>query len=143
LLKEPLKVVGLDTNVLVRYIVEDDTEQASLARQLIEGKCTAAKPAHITLLVLCELIWVLGRSYNCTKQQLSTVLENILLTECFDIEHHDLAWAAFHDYDRTNVDFADCLISRLNQAKGSSTTFTFDKKAANLDLYTLLQENAI
>ena len=131
-------MVGLDTNVLVRYIVEDDAEQATLARQLIEITCSPANPAQISLIMLCEVVWVLDRAYSCTRDQLSTVLENILLTECFDVAYHDLAWVALHEYKASNADFADCLISRLNHARGSKTTYTFDKKAARLPHNTLL-----
>ena len=134
-----LKVIGIDTNVLVRYIVEDDFEQAVQARQLIENVSSVKNPAFISLLVLCELVWVLKFSYKCDRQQIAVVLENVFLTESFVFENHEVAWVAFHDYTEGSADFADCLIARLNQQNDCSTTYTFDKKAAKLANSTLLK----
>jgi predicted nucleic-acid-binding protein len=131
-------MIGLDTNVLVRYIVEDDPSQAELARKVIEEQCSADDPACINLMVLCELVWVLERLYRCSRAQINEVLHNLLLTECFLVEHHDIAWQAFRDFGNSNADYADCLISRLNHYNGSVTTLTFDKKAAGLSCSTLL-----
>ena len=136
-------MIGLDTNVLVRYIVEDDPEQASLATRLIDEKSSAQKPAFISLMVLCELVWVLARAYDCDRAQIREVLKNILLTENFMIEHHDIAWKALHDYEEGNADYPDCLISRLNQSYDCKTTWTFDKKASKLPHNTLLTKKQI
>lgn len=132
-------MIGLDTNVLVRYIVQDDKKQAELARILIEEKCDSANPAHISLIVLCEIVWILNGPYKATKTQIIEVLQNILLTETFDIELHDTAWIALKDFTETNADYADCIIARLNQEKGCSTTYTFDKKAAKLPCSQLFE----
>ena len=131
-------MIGLDTNVLVRYLVGDDPRQADLARQAIEGKCSAAKPARIALIVLCELVWVLNGAYCYERTLIVQVLRQILVTESFEIEHHSLAWKAWRDYATGSADYADCLIARLNQASGCSYTCTFDRKAARLAGFTLL-----
>ena len=136
-------MIGLDTNVLVRYIVEDDPKQAELATKLIDERSNAQKPAFISLMVLCELVWVLTRAYSCDRIQVKEVLQNLLLTENFMIEHHDIAWLAFNDYDETNADYPDCLISRLNQASECTTTWTFDKKASKLPFNTLLTTESL
>ena len=136
-------MIGIDTNVLVRYIVEDDLKQASLATSLIDDNISANKPAFISLMVLCELVWVLTRAYACDRKQIKEVLQNVLLTENFMIEHHDIAWLAFHDYDDGNADYPDCLISRLNQAFECETTWTFDKKASKLPFNKLLTNESL
>ena len=136
-------MIGLDTNVLVRYIVEDDEKQAELARIAIEEKCSAGDPGFVSLMVLCEIVWVLQRAYTCSRVQIAEVLMNLLLTETLLIEYHDIAWQAYHDYYDGNADYADCLISRLNHAKGCSTTYTFDKKAAKLPHDTILTKEKI
>jgi predicted nucleic-acid-binding protein len=136
-------MIGLDTNVLVRYIVEDDPDQAELARIAIEDQCTTEEPGFISLMVVCELVWVLQRAYKCTRDQVGEVVMNLLLTETFSIEHHDVAWQAYHDYVEGNADYADCLISRLNHATGCTTTVTFDKKAAKLPHSTMLTKGSI
>ena len=131
-------MIGLDTNVLVRYLIGDDVRQAELARQLIEGQCLAANPARIALIVLCELVWVLGGAYRYDRELIVQALRQILVTEGFEIEQHSLAWTAWHDFARGTADYADCLIARVNEATGSSTTYTFDRKAARLAGFTLL-----
>ena len=131
-------MIALATNVLVRYIVEDDPAQSKLARVVIEDRCDADDPGFVSLMILCELVWVLQRAYKCDRDQIGEVLMNLLLTEPLLIENHDGAWQAYHDYDKGNADYADCLISRLNLAAGCSTTFTFDKKAAKLPHNTIL-----
>jgi len=132
-------VIGLDTNVLVRYIVEDEPAQAELARIVIEEKCNASAPGFINLIVLCELVWVLQRAYRCQRHLIAEVLRNLFLTEVFLIEKHDVAWQAYLDYCESNCDYADCLISRLNSSFDCSTTLTFDRKAGILPGNTLLQ----
>ena len=136
-------MIGLDTNVLVRYIVEDDPDQAELARIAIEDQCTTEEPGFISLMVVCELVWVLERAYKCSRAQVSEVLMNLLLTETFSIEYHDVAWQAYHDFIEGNADYADCLISRLNHATGCTTTYTFNRKAAKLPCNTLLTEGCL
>ncbi len=136
-------MVGLDTNVLVRHIVQDDEAQAKLARDLIEGRCRATEPGHITLIVLCELVWVLDSAYGYSRQQIGLALRQILVTDCFDVEERALAWACVSDYAEGNADLADYLIGRLNQTRGSLTTFTFDKKAAHALGFTLLMKKAV
>jgi predicted nucleic-acid-binding protein len=132
-------LIGLDTNVLVRYIVGDDVNQERLASDLIENKCTKEKPAHIALIVLCELVWVLSRAYKSQKEEILKVLENILLTENFQIEDHDIAWNALIDFGMSKADYADCIISRINQKNACYSTFSFDKAASDLDQVTLLK----
>ena len=131
-------MVGLDTNVLVRHMVQDDTAQAALARRLIEEECSLEAPGSITLIVLCELVWILVSAYGYSRSQIAGALRQILVTDCFDVEDHALAWAALQEYTAGDADYADCVIARMNHARGSQTTFTFDKRAAGLPGFTLL-----
>ena len=132
-------MIGLDTNVLVRYIVEDDPEQTAIANNLIENTCDSNNTAFISLVVLCELVWVLSRAYKCNREQIKEVLHNLLLTETFTIEHHDITWQALHDYDEGKADYSDCIISHLNKRYECSTTWSFDKKASKLSHISLLK----
>lgn len=131
-------MIGLDTNVLVRHMVQDDEAQAALARELLEERCSPAVPGHVALIVLCELVWVLGSAYGYTRGQIALALGQILVTDCLDVEEHALAWAALRDYETSGADYADAIISRLNRTRGSRTTFTFDRKAARVGGFTLL-----
>lgn len=125
-------MIGLDTNVLVRYIVEDDPVQEKLARNVLEKRCTSATPGFVSLVVICELVWVLQRAYTCSREQIAEVLLNLLLTETILVENHETAWQAYCDYIAGTAEYADCLISRLNRTNGCTTTLTFDRKAARL-----------
>lgn len=132
-------MTGIDTNILVRYMVQDDEQQAELANDLIENRCSPSAPAMISLIVLCETVWVLKSAYGYARDQIAFALRQVLLTECFDVERHDLAWSALLDYQESNADFSDAVIARMNQLRGSETTYTFDRKAARLNGFTLLK----
>jgi len=131
-------VIGIDTNVLVRFIVQDDEQQARIASELIEHRCSASSPGYVNLIVLCELVWVLSYSYGYARNEVATALRQLLLTDCLDVEEHALAWEALQDYAQGNADFADCVIARINDIKGARTTFTFDKQAGSNERFTLL-----
>jgi len=131
-------MVGIDTNVLVRHIVQDDQKQAALAQELIEERCSPVDQARLPLVVLCELVWVLGSAYGYSRKQIALALRQVLVTDCFEVERRDLAWAALQDYAAGGADYADRIIARLNCAHGADRTFTFDKKAARGEGFTLL-----
>jgi predicted nucleic-acid-binding protein len=131
-------MIGIDTNVLVRHMVQDDAGQAVLATELIESHCSVAAPGHVNLVVLCELVWVLSTAYGFARAQIAGALRQILVTESLDIQEHALAWCAARDYAEGHCDYADCVIARLNAARGTSTTFTFDRQAGRSPGFTLL-----
>jgi predicted nucleic-acid-binding protein len=126
-------VKGLDTNVLPRLLLRDDPTQAVAADAFVEAACTAETPRLINRIVLVETAWVLDSGYGHARPQTATILENILRTEVFAVENAPEAWAALQDYREGRVDFADCLIGRINRARGCEETATFDKAAAALD----------
>jgi predicted nucleic-acid-binding protein len=130
---------ALDTNVLVRYLVQDNATQAKAATSYIMKHCTRSQPAFINRIVLCELVWVLQSAYGYEKEQIAIVIEKILQTSQFSVENSDVAFQALACFKVANVDFADALIGVLNNAEGYSKTATFDKKAAKLDEFELLR----
>jgi len=132
-------MIGLDTNVLVRYIVRDDPAQTRLADQCIEQSCTREQPGYVSHLVLVELIWVLGRGYGYPRQMLSEVLATLLSSEELRIEDAQLVRAALAAFGAGAADFADCLIGTLHVQAGCETTLTFDRKAARLSGHRLLE----
>ena len=131
-------MVGIDTNVLIRFVVQDDKKQAAVASDLIEHYCSASNPALICLIVLCEFVWVLSSAYGYSREQIASALKQILVTECLEVSKHDMAWSAMLDYDNGHGDYADCLIARLNELNGADITYTFDKKASRNKRVTLL-----
>ena len=131
---------GLDTNILVRYLVQDDPEQSKLATQFIETRCTDEQPCHINHIVLCELCWVLESNYQLVRDDISNVIEQLLQVEQLDVIGIDSVWRALNDYKNSNADFSDHLIARIHQYNGCRTTMTFDKKAAHQTGFTLLRK---
>ena len=132
-------MIGLDTNVLVRYLVQDDPAQSKLATKFIEKNCTDSEPGFIGHIVLCELSWVLESNYQQSRDQIANVIEQILQVSQLAIPNTELIWRALSDYRDSNADFSDYLLSRTNQATGCEYTLTFDKKAAKQDLFELLK----
>ena len=121
-------MTGIDTNVLVRYLVKDDVEQGRKATQFIAKQCSAEDPGLINRIVLCELVWVLEIAYEYPRPSVAVALENILRTAEFIVEDHQEAWLAFREY-QGGADFADAFISAVNQRLGCGVTVTFDRKA--------------
>ncbi|HUT33275.1 MAG TPA: type II toxin-antitoxin system VapC family toxin [Planctomycetota bacterium] len=131
-------MTALDTNILVRYITQDDPKQEALAAGLIEAPAERGERLLIQPVVLCELVWVLERFYGFRKADLLPVIENILHTVEFEIADRAAVWQAFEDYRNGLGDFADCYIGRANEAGGSDTTVTFDKGLKNNPRFTVL-----
>ncbi|MFH2065026.1 MAG: type II toxin-antitoxin system VapC family toxin [Pseudomonadota bacterium] len=132
-------MIGIDTNVLVRYLAQDDPDQTRIATELIENKCSETDPAFINHIVLCETVWVLERLYHVKKSLIAEILEKILNTEQFEIQMIDIVWRALQEFKLKNkIDFADCLLSQINIENGCRETVTFDKAAAETSGYNLL-----
>ncbi|RMG98478.1 MAG: PIN domain-containing protein [Candidatus Dadabacteria bacterium] len=130
-------MIGLDTNVLVRYLVQDDPDQARDATALIEGAAGRGERLFLCSVVLCEVVWVLEAAYGVPKREIAETLEKILATRQLDVEHHDCARAALADFRAGKADFSDCFIGRIHEARGCERTATFDRAAARLPTFSL------
>jgi predicted nucleic-acid-binding protein len=122
-------VIGLDTNVLVRYIMQDDARQSPKASKLIES-LDGENPGYITLVCIIELYWVLTTSYELTDAQFMEALEAILRTRQLQVERADQVVRALRVLAAGKADFADCLIERSASAAGCTKTMTFDVGAS-------------
>jgi predicted nucleic-acid-binding protein len=131
-------MIGLDTNLLVRLVVGDDPEQTDRAKNFVERHCTPESPGLINCVVLAELVWVLDASYGYGRPEIIAVVEGLLAGEDRVLEHHDAVQASLNDYRAGRMDFADVLIGHINRTSGCETTATFDRKAAELDCFTLV-----
>ncbi len=123
-------MIGLDTNVLVRYIVQDEPRQAAAAVRLIEGGCTAQSPGYVSVLVLVELAWVLTTAYRHGRVLVAAVVRQILRTAELTVEDRDIVLAALREFESGGADFADYLIAHRNHTRGCPSTYTFDRRAA-------------
>jgi predicted nucleic-acid-binding protein len=123
-------VIGLDTNVIVRYLTQDDPVQSAKATKLIEG-LNSANPGFISMISVVELIWVLQACYESGRQIIAQMLEILLQTEELVVETPELIWKALRRFQGSGqVDFADCLIECCAHKAGCEYTVTFDKTAA-------------
>ena len=122
-------MIGLDTNVLVRYITQDDASQSPKATRLIEA-LTADKPGFIGLVSLTELVWVLTGCYSSGKAELIAVLEGLLRASGLRVENAETVWKAVRLFKEGNADFADCLIECSASQAGCDYTMTLDRAAA-------------
>lgn len=132
-------MIGIDTNVLVRYLIEDDAIQSTKAIKLIDEYIGINEAIFINNIVVCELIWVLERGYKYSKDQVITVLKSILTTTEFCFEDHKILWISATEYVQSAAGFADILIGQLNAENDCSKTFTFDKKASSLSIFTIIE----
>ncbi len=126
-------MIGLDTNVLARYLTQDDPEQSAKASHLIETGCTRHEPGRISLVVLCELTWVLGGAYGYEKRLIIQVLEHILASRELSVENEDIARSALAAFRRGGADFAHYVIVFSNRSAGCEATYSFDRKLTKHD----------
>ena len=131
-------MIGLDTNVLVRYIMQDDVKQSPKAIKLVES-LTADAPGFVPLVVIIELVWVLGSSYELTRHQIGKTLDMLLRTKEVVVDRADHVVKALRVFNASSADFADCLIERTASAMGCSATMTFDVGAARSAGMTLIR----
>ena len=132
-------MIGIDTNLLLRLFVGDDTNQAVAARDFLRDNCSAEEPGYVCHIVLVELVWTLAKAYGFTRDRIAAAIEQLLETTQLDVESPNDVTAAIKDYRNGTADFADCLLVRVNSAAGCSHTVTFDRKAAKLKGFELLK----
>ena len=131
-------MIGIDTNVLIRYIVQDDPIQSPLAGKFIEENCTKANPGFVSHIVLCELAWVLKRAYGCSKKVIVDVISQILSTAELRVEKSQCAWLALREFQSGMGGYSDYLIGVSHRQEGGAHTVTFDRKAAQSTYFSLL-----
>jgi len=131
-------MTGLDTNLLVRYILQDNPDQAARATREIEAAADRGEEILIQPVVLAELVWVLERSYRFARADVVQAFERVLRGAQFEIADAATVWQAFGDYRRGRGDFADCYVGRANHAAGADTTLTFDKGLKDNPHFTVL-----
>ncbi len=122
-------MIGLDTNVLVRYIAQDDKTQSARATALIEKECSAAQPGFVGLVVLAEVAWVSESRYGATRPEVAEIVRRLLSIRQLVVQDAEIAWKALRQFESGKADFADCLIERTASAAGCVRTMSFDKRS--------------
>lgn len=129
---------AVDTNVLIRFFMDDDTNQAATARRFFEASKDQRESLLITPHVLCELVWVLNTSFRLAKSEVVEIAQGILMSDIFVIEKETMIQGALLSYRRGRADFSDYLTGEIASAAGCRDTVTFDKALKGSPGFTLL-----
>jgi predicted nucleic-acid-binding protein len=129
-------VIGLDTNVLVRYLAQDDPAQSTAAARLMES-FTSEAPGFLSTVALAETVWVLQRAYGVAKPAMLGVLEGLLRAREILVEDAETHYLALAVSEATSVDYADAVIGQAGKRAGCETTVTFDRRAATAGMRLL------
>jgi predicted nucleic-acid-binding protein len=120
-------VIAVDTNVLVRLLVEDDPGQAEAARSVLAEAREAGEECYVSAPVLCEIEWVLSSSYRAGRADVVAAIQELLSAGSFVFDREAAVRAALDAYEAGRADFSDYLIGALARARGARTTYTFDR----------------
>ena len=122
---------AIDTNVLVRILIKDDENQSKKALKYVKKH----GEVFISLIVLCETIWVCKDCYDLNKDEIIQVINHILRTDQFIVDYSEVVWSALSEYKRVSIDFADCLIGAIAKFHSYLPVGTFDKKAKKSEYF--------
>jgi predicted nucleic-acid-binding protein len=125
-------MIGLDSNVLLRYLVQDDPAQSARATAIIEDRLSEAEPGFITTVAMAETAWVLERAYGLSHLEIAAAIERTLQIDVLAVDHEQEVFAAMIALREGYGSFADALIAGVNVKAGCSTTLTFDRRALRL-----------
>jgi predicted nucleic-acid-binding protein len=129
---------GLDTNVVVRYLTQDEPAQARRAGSIIEGTLAKGGNCYLNVIVLCEIAWVLRGAYGLEKKSILLAFDQILETAGILVEDRDLVREAVEQFRDGRGDFADYVLGARNQAAGCSDTVTFDRSLRGSRFFSVL-----
>ncbi|HEM7880620.1 PIN domain-containing protein [Burkholderia contaminans] len=124
-------MIGLDTNVLVRYFAQDDEVQSKKATALMES-LSPERPGYVAQVALIEVVWVLGRCYGVEREQMKDIVESMIGTKELVVESADTVRKALRVFASSKADFADCLIERSGHVAECEYTATFDVSASKV-----------
>ena len=129
-------MIGLDTNILVRYLTQDDPVQTTAAVKTIRS-LSSTSPGFVSLVVIAELVWVLEISYDFEKLEIEHVIEKLLRSHELVIDQAETVSQALRKFRASRANFADCLIERCCNAADCQETLTFDKAAISAGMRML------
>ncbi|GGA56909.1 hypothetical protein GCM10011507_05290 [Edaphobacter acidisoli] len=131
-------MIGLDTNLLVRFIMQDDPIQSRQVRNIIERRLTERNPGFVSLATILETAWVLESSYRQSGKQIAEAVHRILQVETFVIQNEQEVYTAMIALETGLGSFDDALIAALGSWAGCTSTLTFDRKASRMHGFELL-----
>jgi predicted nucleic-acid-binding protein len=130
-------MIGLDTNILVRYLAQDDPIQSPKATEIVERRLTEENPGFISVVAIVETAWVLDRAYGLSDHKIAAAIKRILQADVLLVENEQEVFAAMVALRDGNGSFADALIAALGARAGCARTLTFDRKALRLPGFEL------
>ena len=131
-------MVGLDTNVILRYVLQDDPKQTPLANHIVDQVLSQENPGFITLVTVLEIVWVLRSLLKQTRTEIATHLENLLAADTLEVQNEQQVFEAVFALRRGTGEFEDALIGALNAWAGCPHTLTFDKRALRMPYFQLI-----
>jgi predicted nucleic-acid-binding protein len=131
-------MIGLDTNILIRYLTQDDPIQSVKANEILERRLTRTNAGFVSVVVMVEAVWVLDRAYGLTGQEIATAVERLLQVEVLVIENEQEVFTAMLALKQGHGTFADALIAELGTRAGCTRTLTFDQNAVRLPGFELV-----
>jgi predicted nucleic-acid-binding protein len=120
-------MIAVDTNILVRFLVEDDPEQTAVAAAVVERAIESEEPLFVPQIVLCELVWVLSHAYKFNRTEIANVLQQLRRGAQIALERSDEVRRALESFATGRGDFPDYLIAERAMASGCTTVVTFDR----------------
>jgi len=130
-------MIGLDTNILVRYLAQDDPSQSAQAREVIEQRLTVEDPGFVSIVAMVETVWVLEGAYKLTPLEIARAVERILQTDVLVVENEQEVFTAMIAVKKGQGSFADAVHTALGTRRGCCRTLTFDQKALRLPGFEL------
>jgi predicted nucleic-acid-binding protein len=130
-------MIGLDTNILVRYITQDDPIQSAKAAEIFERQLTEENPGFVSIVAMVETAWVLERAYGLATRDVVRAIERVLQTNVLVVENEQEVFTAMIALKENRGSFADAVIAALGARMGCSFTVTFDKKALRIPGFQL------
>ncbi len=126
---------GIDSSLLLRYILEDDPAWTKAATRFIDEECTFDNPAYVNLVVLVEVIWSLRRQQGYNKSTAVTVIRDMLDSQSLVLEKESIVAEALQKFESGSTGFSDCLIACLNDHAQAKLTYSLDKHAIKMGVF--------
>jgi len=131
-------MIGLDTNVVLRYLLQDDPKQSRQANEIFEHRLSGENPGFLSLVTILEIVWVLRSLLRRSPAQIAAHIEHLLAADVLEVQNEQQVFEAAFALRRGAGEFEDCLIGSLDAWAGCSRTLSFDQKAARLPYFQLI-----
>lgn len=132
-------MIGLDTNIVLRYLLQDDPRQSPMVNRIVDRQLSVADPGFISLVAILEIVWVLRGLFKRTPEEIAAHLEQLLSADTFNVQNEQQVFEAAFALKRGTGEFEDALLGAVDAWMGCSHTLTFDHRALRLPHFQLVQ----